>query len=580
MIYRTEHPNPQFQRDNWVNLNGQWQFTFDFGKSGIARKLYRSDTEVEKYFDRNIVVPFCPESELSGIGHKDFINAVWYRRSFFLGSAQLDNTVLLHFGAVDYRSIIYINGVEAGSHIGGYSPFSLDITKLIRSGENILTVYVEDDVRSGLQPAGKQSPEYDSSGCCYTRTTGIWQTVWIEFVPKRYIRQVKFYPDLDKSCVGIECDVIGEGMITFTAFYKDAPCGSVNGSASGSGNRFTLPLSELHLWEPGHGRLYDIAIQFGEDRVCSYVGIRQIKLDGYKFLLNNESVFLRMVLDQGYYRQGIYTAPDDQALLQDVKLSMALGFNGARLHQKVFEPRFLYHCDREGYLVWGEHANWGLDLSNPEAFLLFMPEWLEIIERDFNHPSIIGWCPFNETGDYAGRHQLDLTLENIWRMTKTLDPTRPCIDTSGYIHVKYTDIYDRHDYCQDADSFAEHYRAFPQSTELMETFPEHQKIPKDLPLFISEYGGIKWDTLKENEDAWGYGNAPQTEDEFLERYRGLTQTLLEHPYIMGFCYTQLYDVEQETNGLCDYDRKPKFDMDTINMINTSPAAIEEKAIDD
>ncbi len=573
MISRPEHPNPQFQRETWLNLNGEWQFAFDFGRSGIERKLYLGGAEAEKSFDRTINVPFCPESELSGVGYRDFIPAVWYRRTVSLSKDQLLGKVLLHFGAVDYESRVYVNGTEAGRHIGGYSSFTLDVTGLAREGENEIVVYAEDDVRTGLQPGGKQSERFSSYSCMYTRTTGIWQTVWLEFVPKSYVKSVKFYPDLEKQCFGVDCETVGRGEITFTAFYKGKICGSVTGAASGGGNRFTLPLSELHLWEPGHGRLYDIEIRFGEDLVKSYAGMRRVEIDGYKFLINGKPVFLRTVLDQGFYRDGIYTAPSEEALLRDIKLSMGFGFNGARLHEKMFEPRFLYHCDREGYLVWGEHANWGLNLSEPEAFLRFMPEWLETLERDFNHPAIIGWCPFNETWDFQGRRQLDQTLENIWRMTKALDPTRPCIDTSGNFHV-VTDIYDLHDYEQDVEEFSSHYRDFPQNLEKVERHPDRQSYRRGLPLFLSEYGGIKWDTSRENKDAWGYGDAPKTEKEFLQRYQGLTSFLLNHPYIMGFCYTQLYDVEQETNGLCDYDRNPKFDIETIRAINAAPAAIE------
>jgi len=351
----------------------------------------------------------------------------------------------------------------------------------------------------------------------------------------------------------------------------------VEAYVSGDDNKLRLDLRELHLWECENGRLYDIVFEYRGsgtlDKVKSYAGMRQVELDGYKFLLNGKSVFQRTVLDQGFYRDGIYTAPSDEALLNDIKLSKSFGFNGARLHQKIFEPRFLYHCDRECYLVWGEHGNWGLDLSDSTAFLNFMPEWLEAVERDFNHPSIIGWCPFNETWDYAGKRQNDRILENIYRLTKVLDTTRPCIDTSGNFHVA-TDIYDLHNYRQDVKEFSGCYKDFPRNTEAMEEHPDRQRYKKGLPLFISEYGGIKWDTSLENKDAWGYGEAPETEKEFIDRYKGLTESMLQHPYIMGFCYTQLYDVEQETNGLCDYDRRPKFDVKEIYRINSQRAEIE------
>lgn len=579
MDFRKEYPNPQFERENWMNLNGVWRFAFDFGKSGMERKLYRSDAGARRCYDKCINVPFCPESKLSGLAYRDFISAVWYQRDVTLTGIQLAGRTWIHFGAVDYETHVFVNDNEAGTHIGGFSSFAFDITEYVREGENTITVYAVDEVRSSAQPRGKQAETYESSGCDYTRTTGIWQTVWLEFVPENYIKDARFYPDLKNCCFHIDCRVSGKGTLSIRAFYRGKLCGNTQAVVSGDDNRLRLDLDELHLWECGNGRLYDIVLEYSSngkcDRVKSYGGMRQVEIDGYRFLLNGKCVFQRTVLDQGFYRDGIYTAPTDEALLTDIRLSKALGFNGARLHQKIFEPRFLYHCDREGYLVWGEHGSWGLDLSEPAAFLNFMPEWMEAVSRDFNHPSIIGWCPFNETWDYNGRRQNDRILENIYRLTKMLDPTRPCIDTSGNFHV-VTDIYDLHNYEQDVKAFSDRYKAFPNDTAAMEEHSGRQHYKKGQPLFISEYGGIKWDTAQENEDAWGYGEAPKTEEEFIARYRGLTESLLNHPYIMGFCYTQLYDVEQETNGLCDYDRKPKFDVAEICRINSARAAIEEE----
>ncbi len=570
MIPRPEHPNPQFERKSWRNLNGEWQFAFDFGKSGIERGMYRDDA----VYDKKITVPFCPESKLSGIGHTDFIPAVWYRREFSLAADEVRGRTFIRFGAVDYDCRVYVNGSFAGRHVGGYSSFGFDITALVHEGENTVTVYAEDDVRSGRQPRGKQSGAYHSQGCDYTRTTGIWQTVWLEFTPENYIKNVKYYPDIEHGAFHIDADVTGEGELTVTAYYEGVEVGTVTSRVSKDGNKLTLPLSEIQLWECGAGRLYDITLKYGDDVVSSYAGLREVYLNGYKFKLNGKTVFQRTVLDQGFYRDGIYTAPTEEDLLRDIKLSMALGFNGARLHQKIFEPRFLYHCDREGYLVWGEHGNWGLDLSDAEAFLSFAPEWTEAVERDFNHPAVIGWCPFNETWDYNGKRQNDRILESVYKLTKALDKTRPCIDTSGNFHV-VTDIYDLHNYDQNPVSFREAYESFPADTRKMEPHPHRQHYVDGAPLFISEYGGIKWDTAKENKNAWGYGNAPKTEEEFIERYRGLTEALLSHPYIMGLCYTQLYDIEQETNGLYDYDRNLKFDEKTLYDIMSKKAAIEE-----
>ena len=336
-----------------------------------------------------------------------------------------------------------------------------------------------------------------------------------------------------------------------------------------------VKLAEKHLWQVGKGNLYDLALSYGEDQVTSYFGLRSIQLTDKKFLLNGKSVFQRLILDQGFYPDGIYTAPSDEELEKDIKRSLAMGFNGARLHEKVFEERFLYHCDRLGYIVWGEYPNWGLDHSYADSIYGILPEWLEEIDRDFNHPAIIGWCPFNETWDEKGRKQFDELLATVYKATKAADPTRPCIDTSGNFHV-ITDIYDLHDYEQNPEEFASHYESYAKDGILAwDNHAPRQKQIVGIPVFISEYGGIKWDVEGVNKDSWGYGDGPRTEEEFLARYKGLTDVLLDNPKMFGFCYTQLYDVEQEMNGLYTYSRKPKFDMEIIRRINSRKAAIEE-----
>ncbi len=322
----------------------------------------------------------------------------------------------------------------------------------------------------------------------------------------------------------------------------------------------------------GNGRLYDLKIRFCDDEVNSYFGLRNVRLDGFKFLINGKSVFQRLVLDQGFYRDGIYTAPADEDLKRDVELSLAAGFNGARLHQKVFEPRFLYHCDKMGYIVWGEYGNGGIDYSSYRSLEIMLPQWLECVERDFNHPSIIGWCPFNETWDFEGRRRNPELLRNVYRATKYVDETRPCIDTSGNYHVE-TDIYDVHDYEQNPEVIKERYDPFMETGELFERMPDRQKYTGE-PAFVSEYGGIQW-SINPGERDWGYGTAPKTEEEFISRYKGLTDALLDNCNIFGFCYTQLYDIEQEQNGIYYYDRTPKFDPDIFKAINSRKAAIED-----
>lgn len=566
-IPRPEHPFPQFRRDAWMNLNGTWEFEYDYSASGQARKVFEKE-----HLQDSIRVPFCPESELSGIGNRDFMNSIWYQRYVTIPEEWNGKRIILHFGAVDFEAVIYINGKEAGCHQGGYVSFSIDITDFLVHGDNRISVCVKDDVRTGRQPAGKQSEQYDSYRCLYTRTTGIWQTVWLEAVPENYVERVRYYPDCENQAVGVEALVKGSGVLKITVSYEGTCVGSAKIDTVPGSSRCMIPLRELHLWEPGHGRLYDVEISFGEDSVHSYFGMRDVRLDGRKFLINGKSVFQRLVLDQGYYPDGIYTAPTEEALVQDIDTALGLGFNGARLHEKVFEPRFLYHCDKKGYLVWGEHANWGLDITYPWAVYPFLKEWLEIVERDFNHPSIIGWCPFNETWDIEGRKQYDEVLRLVYRTTKMLDTTRPCIDTSGNYHVE-TDIFDVHDYEQDPEIFRKNYDRLMTEGVLVDRFDDRQTYRGE-PCFMSEFGGIR-SSFEEGQN-WGYGEAPRNKEEFMERYRGLVTAILNNDQMFGFCYTQLYDVESETNGLYSYERQPKFDDQELYKINRQKAAIEEE----
>lgn len=571
-IPRSEHPRPQLERADWECLNGKWEFEIDKSASGKERGFFERE-----HLNDEIIVPFCPESELSGLGDTDFLNCVWYKRSFNVKTKE--KRVIFHIDACDYFTTVYVNGVEVGTHKGGYTSFAFDITDFVEVGENSVVICAEDDARAALIPSGKQSDKYASYGCFYTRTTGIWQSVWLEYVEKNHIKGVKYYPDYKNGRVTVAAEVCGEGTLAVAASYEGKRVGSASAEFCGNYAEVTIELSEIHLWEPGHGRLYDLELTFGEDKVKSYFGLRNVWLSGYKFMLNGKCVFLRTVLDQGFYPDGIYTAPTDSALENDIKISMAAGFNGARLHEKVFEPRFLYHCDRLGYMVWGEYANWGIDHTSIEALPVYLAEWTEAMERDFNSPAIIGWCPFNETWDVCGRSQRDEVIEKVYKMTKLLDRTRPCIDTSGNYHV-VTDIFDFHDYCQDVTDFKARLDKLMTEDVLIdgniENSPErrHRQTYRGEPVFASEYGGIKWDD-EEDKDAWGYGNAPKTREEFIKRYRGLTEALLNNYKMLGFCYTQLYDVEQERNGLYTYDRKPKFDMEIFKKINTQKAAIED-----
>ena len=569
---RPEYPRPQFAREKWQNLNGFWEFETDPGASGRERGM----VDRKEPYSSRILVPFCPESVLSGIGCTDFMPAVWYRRTFDLPGEALEGRVLLHFGAVDHDCEVWINGQSVGTHRGGYTPFVFDITKQVRAGDNTVTVFAQDDTRSPLTPSGKQSTRYHSAGCHYTRTTGIWQTVWIEWVPETYLKSLRLVPDAQNGTVTLEAHLEGyrEGtVLEARALLDGSEQAKVTVKAAAPVVSTLLAVREVRLWEPGAPVLYDLELTLRtgdgkEDRVRSYFGLRTVSFDGKACLINGHPVFQRLVLDQGFYPDGIYTAPSDEALKRDIELSMDLGFNGARLHQKVFEPRFLYWADRLGYLVWGEMPSWGLEPSLPGALAAFLPEWMEAVERDFNAPSVIGWCPFNEVWGESGRGCMEETLALIYRVTKALDPTRPVIDTSGGFHG-LTDIYDTHDYEQDGQIFAKRYRP---GSALYDEREGRQHYDGEKPVMVSEYGGIRW---ADTEEGWGYGAAPKTKEEFLERFASLTETLLRNPDHMGLCYTQLYDVEQEKNGLYRYDRTPKFEAAEIARSLRKKAAIEE-----
>ncbi|MBR4887642.1 MAG: beta-galactosidase [Clostridia bacterium] len=586
MIPRPEHPNPQWERKNWKNLNGTWQFEIDNEESGEERGLQNAAS-----LSGTITLPFCPDSSLSGLGHKDFMNCVWYKKTLSFTEKELGgNRVLFHIGACDYETKIWVNGESVGiPHKGGYTPVDADITPWLIPGENLITIAAYDDVRSFKQPGGKQSAKYDSYRCYYTRTTGIWQTVWYEIVPNEYIKYAKFTPDLENASVLIEAELCGTGDFSAEVYYEGRKVGEAVKKNKAVTAQMEICLSECHPWEPGCGRLYDVVLHFGKDEVKSYFGLRSVELKEGKFFLNGKCVFQRLILDQGYYHDGITTAPTEEALIRDIELSMAAGFNGARLHQKVFEPRFLYHADRLGYMVWGEYGSWSFHVTELEAGTRYLPEWLESVRRDYSHPALIGWCPFNETWDtnkhFPGRQskrQENEVLRFIYRQTKLYDPTRPCIDTSGNYHVE-TDIYDVHDYQQDPTIFKGNYDKLVTENYLYDRVnaTEVRQEWRGEPVFMSEYGGIGFKL--ENNDFengrrtnWSYGKTTTSYEEFYARYKGLTDAILDNPKMLGFCYTQLTDVEQEKNGLFEFEtRKPKFDLEIISAINKRKAAVED-----
>ncbi len=579
-IPRCEHPRPDRKRAAWLNLNGTWEFEVDNAKSGIFKKHYE-----RKKLDKEITVPFSPESILSGIGETDFMNAVWYRRDIEIPAEWWGKRVILHIDACDYATTVFVNGTKIGTHNGGYISFAFDITSALKDSDNYITIYAEDDVRSGKQFSGKQSTKLTSSGCHYTRTTGIWQTVWLEAVEQAYVESYKAYPNITDPSVSLEVKMKGVNMgavLKVSALYGGKLVGQTETQVNSHSAFVKIDLSEKHLWECGEGRLYDLVFELTDggrtDVMEGYFGLREVALSKEKGLqINGKTVYGRFVLDQGFYPDGIITAPNDEALVFDIEAAMSCGFNGARLHQKVFEPRFLYHADTHGYMVWAEAGNWGFDHTAFDNLQNFLPEWMEEVERDFSHPSVIGWCPFNETWDIDNKPHCNALIDTVYDVTKALDNTRPVIANSGSLPTTRTDVHDVHDYEQDPATFRSYYSEMDKGIlhdQLDRMYPKRQVFKAELPVFVSEYGGIKW-VMAEDAKAWGYGKSVTTEEEFFARLEGLTDAMLDNPGIFAYCYTQLTDVEQEQNGLLTYDRRFKFSPEKFHRIFSKKAAIED-----
>ena len=567
---RPEHPRPQFYRSDWVNLNGPWTFTFDFGGTGMQRGFEKSTG-----FEKTIIVPFCPESSLSGIGHTDFIRDIWYQRPLEINPKWETRRIILHLGAVDYDSEVFIDGQSVGRHWGGTVSFSFDITRYVTPGKtHSLVVHAHDDTRSGVQPGGKQSEKYHSYGCMYTRTTGIWQTVWLEAAGQEGLQSVYTVPDLDGSRFIITPTfyAVKQGL-SFRATLRDGKQVVAQASAPAvNGSPLILQVSNPKPWSPESPFLYSLELDVLDekgtllDHVESYTGLRKVHVQDGKVYLNNQPIFLRLVLDQGFYPDGIWTAPSDAALKRDIELSMQAGFNGARLHQKVFEERFHYWADRMGYLTWGESSSWGIDVKKIEPARNFLSEWREIVCRDRNHPSIIAWTPFNETWDTGDRRQHNRVHIDAYELARALDPTRPVNDASGYSHAR-TDLWTMHTYEQSPKELDELMTI--KAGQPWRNFPDREPDYEGQPYIVDEFGGIKWvpeDRRPFSEISWGYGEGPRSLDEFYTRLEGLVQVMFNQKHIAGYCYTQLTDVEQEQNGIYNYDRTEKFDMAKVCRI--------------
>lgn len=577
---RNEHPRPDLQRSAWMTLNGPWAFAFDRQDRGLRDKWYRHAD-----FPLTIEVPFAYQSELSGVNSQEACNVVWYRRRMAVPASMRGLRKLLHFGAVDYRADVWLNGQYLGSHEGGYTPFAFDVTDLLRghTSESTLVVRCEDRLEVD-QPRGKQSWKPDPFACWYTPVTGIWQSVWLEGVGEYYPTGLRLTPDLPEGALKVELtlnELPPEGSVRLTARWKGQLAASQEITVTDRLVRTTLylrhsgDLEGVHLWWPWDPSLYDLTVETltkGHvcDRVETYFGMRSIRVEGEHVLLNNQTIQQRLVLDQGFWPHSLYTAPSDDALRLDVELTLRMGYNGARKHQKFEDPRYLYWADRLGLLVWGElpSAYWLRDSEKRNM----IRDLSEAIARDYNHPCLITWVPLNESwGVPFIQHQREAQqlADTLYHLVHCLDGTRPVSGNDGW-EESCTDLVTVHDYTAWPEQLKPVYtdedkllHSAPGSTRLTSAHGyEHHGKPK----LLTEYGGIAMANDAGNGN-WGYNGAEAGPAAFLRRFEAITQAFKHMPGFSGYCYTQLTDVYQEVNGLLDMDRRPKADLEEIRRIN-------------
>ncbi len=577
-IPRPEYPRPQFVRTEWTNLNGEWEFAFDDDEAGIEEGWQDG-----RKLPLRILVPFPYQSALSGINDKTIHNVVWYARTFEIPIGFRGRDMLLHFGAVDYRTTVWVNGQEVGHNRGGHIPFTFDIAPYLEVGENRITLRVEDRQEPD-QPRGKQSVTGLSHEIDYYCTTGIWQTVWLEPAPPVRIHELRITPNVPDGMLELEVYLHAPGtgwQLSVDVLDGETVVASLTRRTSMAAARLFLSIPDPKLWSPESPHLYGLRVTLSKngykiDEVRSYAGLRNVELDNGRIILNGRPIFLAMILDQGYWPESYLAAPSDAALREDVEWAKRLGFNGARKHQKIEDPRWLYWCDVLGLMVWEEMPNTRQWSAQAEERLL--AEWERAIHRDYNHPCIITWVPVNESMGFPGLRTSHpgqyAFIERIVAMTRRLAPNIPIIDNDGWEHTDITDICAIHDYTSTSQGLLERYKETIQGGPL----PTHVWL-SDKPLFtrgsryrgqpvmLTEVGGflmIPPDVPPEQRDIlYRFYGTCQTTEELLEKYGDLMRGLAALPFLAGFCYTQLTDIEQEINGLLTYDRRPKVPPEKI-----------------
>jgi beta-galactosidase/beta-glucuronidase len=577
------YPRKQFRRDQWVSLNGPWRFCFDDAEK------FHSQTDL-KAWPLSINVPFAPETSASGIGDTGFHQRCWYERDFEFTPLP-GKRLLLHFGAVDYRAQTWLNDQYLGEHEGGHTPFTFDITDSLRaSGQQTLCVCAADDPHDLTKPRGKQDWRLEPHSIWYPRTTGIWQTVWLEEVNEIHIERLRCSPLLERWEIGVECFIAGPRFRPMQIVLR-----LKRGEEVLASDRYEVLHREVHrrialsdpgiddfrnelLWSPERPTCLQLELELwceGEkiDHVHSYTALRSVSVDRGRVLLNGRPYYLRLVLDQGYWPESFMTPPDSSALKRDIELIKACGFNGVRKHQKIEDPDFLYWADQLGLLVWTELPS--AYRFTHESVERLTREWLEIIDRDISHPSVMAWVPFNESWgvpDLAEKEAHQNCVQALYHLTKTLDPNRPCIGNDGWESTA-TDILGIHDYDDQPERMARKYSSDVSITEVLARHGPGGRVltvdgyaHTDQPVMLTEFGGIACKP-ESDRSTWGYSQCA-TPEELHERYSRLLACVHSLDLFSGFCYTQFTDTFQEANGLFFADRRPKFPIEAIQQATT------------
>ena len=575
------YPRPQLRRDHWMTLDGAWRFRFD------DERRFAHPREIESW-PLQCVVPYPPESRASGIGDRGFHSVCWYEREFEI-ERPASGRVILHFGAVDYKAKVWVNERFVTQHEGGHTPFSVDITDVLHlNGRQTVSVQVEDDPHDLTKPRGKQDWQLEPHSIWYPRTTGIWQTVWLERVSRTYVQKLRWTPHVEGFALTFEARVIGEPVKNLSMEvqirHKDRLLADdrylvIDGEVD---RRIILSdpgiddfRNEL-LWSPERPQLLDVQVRLRRgdeifDEFRSYTALRSVGILRDRFMLNGRPYMLKLVLDQGYWPDTLLAAPDDEALRRDVELAKAMGFNGVRKHQKIESPRYLYWADRLGLLVWEEMPS--AYRFTRTAIKRMIREWGEAIERDYSHPCVITWVAFNESWGVPELTSIDAhqhAVQALYHLTKTLDPTRPVIGNDGW-ESSATDIIGIHDYDANCDHLRQRYGSEVAMQELFDRRRPGGRVltldgyeHRGQPIVLTEFGGIKYDTTPRRDSAgsWGYSTA-QAEEEFRSKFNTLMETVNHTALFGGYCYTQFADTFQEANGLLTEDRKPKIPLKEI-----------------